>query len=265
MFSTETIAILAVGGALAIILPIAAMVIYRLRHKETSFISAVIGAGTFIVFAMILEQLLHLVMLPLVKNSIVLSSIYAALAAGVFEETGRLVAYKTLMKKHYSTKNAVLMGLGHGGTEAVIILGITLLAYAGIAVYANEMGLAAAVEKLTKSDPSQAEAISIQLNAIKDYNVLNVLMPFYERLVAVIFHVCMSVWVYKAVTHKLWLYPAAIAVHALLDLPAALFQMKALNNIATVYVILTLFVMAVVFLTIKLTKKFPDKKNECAR
>ena len=69
------------------------------------------------------------------------------------------------------------------------------------------------------------------------------------------FHVCMSVWVYKAATEKLWLYPVAIAAHALLDVPAAMYQAKAITSIPVVYAIMTAFTAAVVFVTIKRFKK----------
>ena len=117
--SNETIISLIVGGLLAIILPAAAIIIYKLRRKDTWVVSALIGAGTFLVFALVLEQLLHTVMMPVVGGNKVLYCIYGCLAAGVFEETGRFVAYKLFMKKHHTAQNAVMMGLGHGGFEAM--------------------------------------------------------------------------------------------------------------------------------------------------
>ena len=36
-------------------------------------------------------------------------------AAGVFEETGRLLAMKFCMKKDLDKKNAIMYGIGHGG------------------------------------------------------------------------------------------------------------------------------------------------------
>lgn len=148
MFSTQTIAALAVGGALGLAIPVAAIIIYKKKYKESWLPSAFIGAGTFILFAMILESLLHQVMLPIVQDNVWLYGIYGALAAGVFEETGRLVAYKTLMRKHYGAKNAVFMGIGHGGIEVVIILGVTFLSYLIMALAANSYG---GIEEMLKA------------------------------------------------------------------------------------------------------------------
>ena len=179
--------------------------------------------------------------------------------AGIFEETGRFLVTRFLMKNRLSAENAVLMGLGHGGAEAMLMLGFTMFAYAGMAVHVNEVGLNAAMLKFTDRDLTRIESVLNQLNAIKDFNVLNALMSLYERFLAVIFHVCMSLWAYKAVTRKMWLFPAAIAVHALCDAPAAMYQAGIIGSISVVYVIMTVFVNAVMFLTIQLQKRLPDK------
>lgn len=258
MFSTETIAALAVGGVLAILIPVIAVIVFKKRNRDSWLPSVFIGAGTFIVFAVILESILHVIMQPIVKGSVIVSSVYAALAAGVFEETGRFVAYKTLMRKHYTTKNAVLMGIGHGGCEAIVLLGITLLTYLVLAIMTNAMGIDKLVE-MSSSANAQA-ALKAQLESFREYNFISMAMGIYERIVAMTFHVCMSVFVYKAVTQKgkIWLYPAAVLLHALLDFPAALYQMNVITSIPVIYVIMTLFVALVIASTVIMAKKMPD-------
>ena len=260
MFSTETIAALAVGGVLAILIPIIAVIVFKKKNRDSWLPSVFIGAGTFIVFAMVLEQILHVVMLPIVKDNIIMYSVYGALAAGVFEEAGRFVAYKTLMKKHYTTKNAVLMGIGHGGCEAIIALGITLFTFLVLAIMTNAIGLDKVLELTDGGSPEVTETAKSQLETIREYNFISVAMGIYERIVAMTFHVCMSVFVYKAVTQKgkIWLYPTAILLHALLDFPAAMYQAKAITSIAVVYVIMTVFVALIVISTVIMVKKMPD-------
>ena len=258
-FETKTIAALGVCGMLGVIVPISVIILYKIRHKSARWVSALIGAGTFVLFALVLESLLHLVMLPLVKDSPLWYCVYGALAAGVFEETGRLVAFKfVLPKAKRSRENAVFMGLGHGCIEAIILVGITMLAYAGIAIYANEAGLDEVIKQITKGDASLAGQAIEQLDTIRDFGFSNVLMTLYERLFAVIFHVCLSVWVYKAVTEKMWLYPAAIAAHAGLDVFAAMYQQKIIISVTLLYAILTVFTVAVAIVTVIMYKKLPE-------
>lgn len=262
MFTTETLVALAVGGVLGLAIPIAAIIIYKKKNRDTWLPSAFIGAGTFILFAMILETLLHRVMLPIVQGNVWTYAIYGALAAGVFEETGRFVAYKTLMKKHYSTKNAVLMGLGHGGIEVVIVLGVSYLAYLVLALAANSYGSIEALVEAMKGSAA-SNGVDVVLITVEKTRFKDIFSPLCVRLIAMTFHVCMSVWVYKAVSQKgkIWLYPVAIAAHALLDFFAALYQTGVISSVLLLYIILTVFAAVIVFATVMLAKKLPDKEN----
>lgn len=261
MFGSQTIAALFVGGLLALIIPIAAAVIFKLKNRETWLPGVFIGAGTFLVFALILEQLLHAVMLPIVQGNVLLTCVYGALAAGIFEETGRFVAYKTLMKRRYTTKNAVYMGIGHGGCEAIMLVGINFISYAFVALAVNAVGAERFIQTSTAGNAELAETLGQQLDAIAAIGVVSTIQAVYERIIAMVFHVCMSVVVYKAVSQrgKVWLYPSAIALHALLDAPAAMYQTGVITSIPMTHAIMTVFVAAVVFGTVILAKKLPDK------
>ena len=130
MIGTESIIALIICGLFTTLIPIAAVVVFKLKNKSVSLLSAVIGAATFIVFALVLEQIMHIFMLPIVSNSTVAYVIYGVLAAGVFEETGRFLACKFLMKKRSDNKNAIMLGIGHGGIESVLIIGISMFSSA---------------------------------------------------------------------------------------------------------------------------------------
>ncbi len=263
MFSSSTVAMLFVGGALGFIIPVGAAVIFKLKNRETWLPSVFIGAGTFFVFAMILEQLLHAAMIPIVSGSAVLMSVYGALAAGIFEETGRFVAYKTLMKRHYSTKNALYMGIGHGGCEALLLVGVNFISYAVIALTVNVLGIDRFIQMSTAGNAEIAETIRTQLDSIAGIGAITVVQAIYERIIAMTFHICMSAVVYKAVSQrgKIWLYPLAVALHALLDVPAMLYQLGILTSIPAVHIAMTVFVAIVVFGTLMLCKKLPDKSR----
>lgn len=264
MFGSQTIAALLVGGLSALVIPIAAAVIFKLKNRETWLPGVFIGAGTFFVFALILEQLLHAVMLPIVQGNVLLTCVYGALAAGIFEETGRFVAYKTLMRKHYSTGNAIYMGIGHGGCEAIMLVGINFISYAFVALAVNVVGAEQFIQMSTAGNAGLAETLGQQLDAIADIGVVSVIQAVYERIIAMVFHVCMSVVVYKAVSQrgKIWLYPLAVALHALLDVPAAMYQTGVITSIPMTHAIMTVFLAAVVFGTVMLAKKLPDKSTE---
>jgi len=115
--------------SIAVFLPIVLILVAKNKYnaKISTFF---IGAGTFILFAMILEQILHSVVIgslgqEKMMSNLWLYAIYGATAAAMFEETGRYIAMKFWMKKRLNRSNAFMYGIGHGGGEAIIIVGLT--------------------------------------------------------------------------------------------------------------------------------------------
>ena len=98
----------------------------KLKARISSFF---IGAGTYLLFAMLLEQQLHVLVIQFcglnAQSRPWLYYVYAALAAAVFEETGRLIAMKFWMKKWLDFPNALMYGIGHGGEEAILLGGLS--------------------------------------------------------------------------------------------------------------------------------------------
>ncbi len=259
--SNQTIAALFVGGLLAIILPVAAVIVYKLRRRDTWVLSALIGAGTFLVFALILEQLLHLIMRPIVSSNTILLCVYGCLAAGVFEETGRFVAYKLFMKKHHTAQNAVMMGLGHGGFEAAAVAGVMLLSNAAVALSVNTIGYDALIQQSTAGNAELVAVAEQQIEAIAQTGFGSVALSLFERLIAVTFHVCLSVIVYKSTEKgKLRLFPIAILLHALVDSAAAMYQVGAISSLVTVYSAMVIMTAAVAVPTLKIIRS--EQKRE---
>lgn len=109
-----------------------ALAVYFYKKKHADVLPFFVGCASFFVFAMLLEQLTHMLVLrsmgsvsQMIQDNLVLYALYGGLAAGVFEETGRFLSMKYVMKKSLSYKNALMYGAGHGGMEAVLILGMT--------------------------------------------------------------------------------------------------------------------------------------------
>ena len=256
MIGTEAIAALIICGLFTTLIPIAAVIVFKLKNKNVSLLSALIGAATFIVFALILEQILHIFMLPIVMNSTVAYVIYGVLAAGVFEETGRFLACKFLMKKRSDNKNAIMLGIGHGGIEAVLIIGLSMFSTLVIAVMVNTLGLEEFIKMTGITDQTTVEALKGQIDTVVAYSMPTALMNIAERIFAMTLHICMSVFVMKAafVKSKQWLYPAAIALHALFDVPAALYQRGVITQLWIAEIIFALSLVVIVLLTIKVSK-----------
>lgn len=223
VFSPESIISLVLMAVLGIAVPAAAALVWRFRFHKGTLKATFIGAGMFLLFAMVLERLLHVLVIPLVMNNVVLYVIYGAVAAGLFEETARFLSFRFFLKKNRSAENAVSYGLGHGGCEMILLLGLqAVIALAMIATVSPDV----VSELSSESDFYTYSRVISQLTAYSQVTYGNLAISVLERIAAMTLHVSLSVLVMEAVMVKgrIWLYPAAIVIHALIDVPAALYQ-----------------------------------------
>lgn len=261
-FSSEAIAAFLTGGILATIIPIAAILIFKLKNKGVKLRYVFVGAVTFVVFALILEQIVHYFMLPTIKQSgALVYTLYGALCAGIFEETGRFAAYKLFCKRENDPRASLMYGLGHGGVEAIILLGMTMLSYAMTAVTINTMGAEAVFATVPAEQREIAEA---QMAVLMQYNMSGALLSVAERILAMTLHVSMSVVVFAAIKMKgkLWLYPAAIVLHALFDVPAALYQTGTITSLGVVELLLLAEDIVMVIIAVKVYKAMKKELSE---
>ena len=86
------------------------------------------------------------------------------------------------------------------------------------------------------------------------------LISVFERIVAMALHVSLSVLVMESVMvkGKAWLYPAAMAIHALMDVPALLYQSGKIPLLVC-EAIMTAFTAVWVFVAIRYYKALRAK------
>jgi len=180
-----------------------------------------IGAATFV-----LSQIGHIPFNSLVLNRVlgalgwpdaastgglIGASVLLGLSAGVFEEGARYLMYRFWAKKARSWEEALMIGAGHGGIEAVL-LGL-------LAAYALLQALALrGVDLATVVPADQLQTARLQLEAYWATPWYGVLLGPVERLFAICLHLSLSVMVLQCFTRRQWLWlPLAIGWHALLD------------------------------------------------
>lgn len=241
MLTTETISLtqvvsLAVAGVLCICLPVAAA-IYWCKTRRARIAPLFVGMLTFILFAQVLESALHYVCLlsdnavsRAIGGSTVLYMLYGALAAGVFEETGRYVAFRTLLRRYPERDAAVTYGIGHGGWEAIQVVGISFVLYA-MAAQLVRSGNLDAVNALLSTGRGGASVDSAQqleqlLGLIREATPLTCALSVAERIFAMLLHIALSIFVFVAARDKTKrrYVLLAIVLHAVADAPVALGQ-----------------------------------------
>jgi uncharacterized membrane protein YhfC len=188
----------------------------------------VVGALCFLLFAMGLEQILHSVCLlgdnafsRALDASPAAYMLYAAFAAGIFEETGRLFGFKVLLRRQRERSCAVAYGIGHGGIEVLLVLGVSYLVY-----FLAECGIPFGTAEMTETILKTADAIPAS----------TVFVAMFERVSAMLAQIGLSMLVFVAARQKgkRWLYPLAILLHAALDAPAALYQAGVIRSITLI-------------------------------
>ncbi|KVK76708.1 hypothetical protein WS90_02675 [Burkholderia cepacia] len=161
--------------------------------------------------------------------------VFAALTAGLFEECGRWVAFRYLLPKRHDAPTAVMLGLGHGGLEAMLLVGVGFLAL-GTAYLLARAGVVvpAGVQSLVGSQ-------------FAGMTLASPVLALLERASALAAHVGLSLIVLQTFVRgaKRWL-AYAIALHFAFDLVAVLLTRH--WHVNTVLVEVLLFVCSVVLL-----------------
>lgn len=226
-----------------ILLPIIAWIFFT-RRFALSWKLVLAGGLTFIA-----SQILHV---PLVialgsfmeKSSLLVNAILLGLLAGIFEETARYIVFKFILKNSRTWKEGVLVGLGHGGTEA-LILGIAVAsAFVFMVMYRNTD-----LSTVPSIPADQLELAKQQVAAYWSAPLYAAVLGFVERIFAMCLHVGLSVMVLYAVAYQkpIWFW-LALVWHALVDAAAVyIVQEIGILPVEGIVAILALVTLAIVF------------------
>ena len=253
LVSTSTI--IAMGISILLLLVMLFILFFMLKRKfEMKGVPIFIGAFCFIIFAMILEQRLHVFVLkPTASGSIALINnhpwlyvLYGVFAAGIFEETARFVGFHLLKGQYPTVDTSFAYGFGHGGIEVILV---------GVLSLVNSLILA-----LLLQDPNGALANELPQAVLQNFQNTSagaIYLSVIERFGAFVVQLCLSFFVWLAVNrkHKKFFFPVAILLHAIVDTPAAMTQAGLLSSISIVYLLLFLMAILLVGTSVKLYRK----------
>ena len=254
-----TVDFMMISALIGLLIPVG-LYAYNRKKFKANHLPFWVGCITFVLFALVLEQVMYLFLMktPMwttISGNVWLFGIVGGFFAGLFEETGRFLAFKTVLrKKRGNDGNALMYGAGHGGIEAVILLSVTMIINAIFALQYNAgtpsvLGTATTAQQLIDT-PSWY-----------------FLVGAVERIAAVTIHVSLSVLVWFAAKNskRLWFYPLAILLHLIVDAVAVI-----LNGLGTnvwiiegvVYVLAIAFVLLAILVWKKNHVAEPEKTEE---
>ena len=242
--SSASITGMVVSLILCVAAPVALCVLLK-RKTGAKLSDMLLGAVTFVIFAMFLEQMLHLAMSAVfgekLTGNLWLSALYGGAAAAVFEEFGRLVAMKYFLGSQLEKENALMYGVGHGGVEALFVGGLTCVSNLATVSMVNGGKLESALAGLDEAARATSLETISQLWTLPAYLFY---MVGVERLIAFALQICLSYLVYRAVRyHRRGFFLAAMGIHFAVDALAALLKdavpIPALEAILAAIVIVT--------------------------
>lgn len=268
MISGSTISVFMLMTIIGITAPLVLVLVWKLKTKQPLMI-ILTGAVTFFLSAVILESLPKLILLQptnpvgqFVMSNAFLCAMVAGLLAGIFEETGRFVAYKFVLKKNKDRRTAIGYGIGHGGFEVMYLLTLTGVQYLAYAFIINKGEFGTIINQVASVSPEQAEALEALPAMIAATTFTTLIFSVLERIGAMLIHISCSIIVFSAVNEKgkIWLYPLAIVLHALIDIIAAAYQLGFITNVLVVELCIMIYaVVLFVFCMKKIYMKMPEQ------
>ena len=120
----------------------------------------------------------------------------ASFSAGIFEEGSRAFILSKAARHVRTERGGIAFGLGHAGVEALIF---TLLPTVAALLLLGSVADGGAYENLTEESLQQLDAA---ITFLGNQDTALSLLAFMERLIAVLLHVVLSLFVVRAVTQS---------------------------------------------------------------
>jgi uncharacterized membrane protein YhfC len=220
MVTTGTFAAMIFTLIICFAVPIGLAVFLYIK-KKISLLAVAIGALTFF----LMQIMIRIPALQILSQTAFYFrltaypfwfALFLGFTAALFEEGGRWLAFRFLMKGHLDHKNALAMGIGHGGIEAMALVGMVYLNYFVIAFMINDGSFQSSIV------PVVGESAANQILAVlTGTNSTAFLLAGVERGLTLIIQIAFSMLVYFSVRHHRLIYlGVAMLAHTVLDLLA---------------------------------------------
>ncbi len=221
------IACMVATAAISFLIPLA-LLWYVRKKKGADLAPFFVGCIVFVLFALVLEGALNRALLlnsaagERILGSPWLYGIVGGLMAGIFDETGRFVAFKTALRKYRGKdSNAFSYGIGHGGIEAMLLIGLSYISNIALSLMINSGMMETLLAQVPAEAAAQVQGAFAQLTGTAPSLFL---MAGLERISAIGLHIALSVLVWFAAKKRglFALYPLAVLLHALVDMVTAI-------------------------------------------
>lgn len=263
--STNTIVLLAVLAMLGTLVPmiLAFRYVNRYKVKISTFF---LGVLTYITFAMIVIQFPVIALqegIPGFKeyllNHPVVASLYLASLTALVEEAGRYFMFSFTMKKRMNKREALMLGVGHGGTCSMLTGTSVMMSNAILAFAIHSMGAGDYLARLGLSGEPQEEAKQsmIEFGKISNFeHFFDGSTPILILIAEIAFSYLMFLGIMNA--SKKIMFPTIFILHFILLTPVYFVRKEVTGNVVFAELIMILVLMCIVSLAYQLYKKDDD-------
>ena len=168
--------------------------------------------------------------------------------AGIFEETGRFLALRYVLKNEPSNAHTALMyGAGHGSFEAMVILTLGMI---NNLIYSVMINMEQTQVLLAPLDESSKGVLQEAFNTLITTPSWHFVLSPVERIAAITAQIALSVIVWFAASEKksrIQLLLLAIVLHAILDAASVL---AAKSGMPIIGVEIMIYILAIAFVVL---------------
>ncbi len=233
-----------------------------LRKGERGYFGVLVaGAMSFYLTQMVIRIPLLQLILPKMtwyqslSESILGMALFLGLTAAIFETAGRWLTLNFLLKKRLSYRTGLVHGVGHGGIEAILLVGINYIIYAAY-TFLYTRGVE---NPMMFMFPEEAQTMMKTLIIDAESNLF--LVAGIERVLTMIVHVALSLLIAVGIMKKQqWYYIIIVVIiHGSLDFFAVVMSSSGISFWMT-----ELMVLAYAVLSIGILMYFKGKVKDSA-
>lgn len=258
MVSIWTIISILISAVICFAVPIWG--IFFLKRRGNNVLLAVAaGALSFFIFQFVIRIPILQLVLPNMEFYQKLSanplgiSIFLGFTAALFETVGRLVFMKLMLRGKESYITGIAHGVGHGGVEAVLLVGINYITFIVFSILINTGNFDGIFLGTAAPAYDQMSALKVTLIGTNSFMFL---VAGIERFLTMIIHVGFSLLIMEGLYKKRLLpyFLIVLGLHALLDFLAVYLG---LNGVSVLLIELVVVAFAAVsgFYIIKRARK----------
>lgn len=254
MISISSIIALILCGILIIAIPIILSVLILKKSKKAS-VALLAGVLSFLV----MQVAIRIPLLQILGQqswyteiSKIWLILFTAVTAALFETAGRILSIKYLIKKEFSFTQGLAHGVGHGGVEAILLVGLNFFIYGIMAIMFNS----GALQAVMGSGDATANSLASLQNTLLTTPSGNYLWGTLERISTITFQIGLSVLAMYAFKFKKPKFLAYVFLaHAFLDF-TSVYMLDITGSIFLTETFIFLCAVVMIYVILKIKKVY---------